>query len=822
MGRYATVIGIAALLCFQPSASANDSSPIRARDALVQLQRQGVAIVFSTDVVAADLYLDVPKLSLRAVRRELRRAGLRLVRSGRLWLVTKAGAPARVSALRLTSLAGMTIESADLVVDGRSVDVHRNGDGLFECSIPVGRRVTVNAPGHVPVVTTVETSGQEVFLEALPQTETVIVTGSRHRLPQRSRTGSSTQLTIEEMSLVPSLAGDSFRVANRLPGMSSVGVSAKPRIRGGLQDEVLILVDGVELIEPFHLADYQNLFSAIDDRTVGTVDVYTGGFPARYGNRMSGVVDVSTARRIDKPGTELGLSTFSAFVNTRGESPSGNTSWLASARRGNLDLLTRRINSTTGNPRYVDGFGRVGQRLNENAQLFVGSLVSRDDVTLRDNDEKSESDVDSRYAWMRLELTHSPALKSATVVTYTLSNRDKNQTSPADSEDSVGFLDYTEHTRKYAWHSDFSFTGDGHRMEFGAQAEYAKSEYDSAALIDRGELGAVLGEAQIKTFDIHENPDGWAGGIYWSGEFVVGDALTVQPGLRWDFQNYYLHSELADQISPRLGLKYRVRDNLALRMEAGRFYQPEAIHEMQASDGVDHFFAPQRADHFIGAVEWLPTPMWRVRAEAYRKRYSHPKTRYENIFDPFVLLPELEADRVAISPNRAKAAGYDLETSRLFSDALSATLRYSYMDADDHINGKWVSRRWSQQHTVNAIASWQRPTFSISAALAWNSGWLTSEPPASLGPGETLPIERLLNNAELGNYFSFDVSASKTWQLGRSKITTYADVTNVFNRHNAAGIDYDVSETDAGGFEFAPDHETLLPVVVTAGVRVSF
>ncbi|MEJ2131585.1 MAG: TonB-dependent receptor, partial [Gammaproteobacteria bacterium] len=620
----------------------------------------------------------------------------------------------------------------------------------------------------------------------------------------------------------PAMGGDSIRVATRLPGVSSVGVSARPRIRGGLQDELLVLVDGVELLDPFHLADFQSIFSTIDDRTVDAIDVYTGGFPARYGNRMSGVMEISTPEQANKPGTELGLSMFSALVNTRGKTESGDTTWLASGRRGNLDLLTNRINSRSGHPRYFDAYGRVGHRLNDKAELFLGGFFARDDVTLKDDEERAESDIDSRYTWLRLDLDHAPALKSASVLTYVWSNRDKEQLSPDEEQDSVGFLDYTQRTRKYSGRTDWSYSFAEHLMEFGAQLEYEKSAYDSSALIDRGDLSGLIGQSPIESFDIHEHPDGWSGGVYWSGEFAVTDALTVLPGLRWDFQDFYHHHGYTDQISPRLGLKYALLHNLHLRLDAGRYYQPEGVHEMQASDGVDRFYKPQRAEHFIAAIEWSPLPTWDVRVEAYRKQYGRTKARFENIFNPFVLLPELEPDRVLIAPTRARASGYDIETSRLFSDVMSASLRYSYMDADDRINGTWVSRRWSQQHTVNAVASWQFETFSVSAALTWHSCWRTSRPPNTLPADEEIALEDLLNNKELKGYFSFDLSASKAWQVGKSRITTYADVTNVFNMDNAAGVDYDIDEQNDGSYVFLQDDETLLPVIVSVGVLVSF
>ena len=50
-----------------------------------------------------------------------------------------------------------------------------------------------------------------------------------------------------------------------------------------------VLLDGVELIEPFHLRDFQGVFSAIDPRVVSGVQVYSGGFPATYGDALSGL-----------------------------------------------------------------------------------------------------------------------------------------------------------------------------------------------------------------------------------------------------------------------------------------------------------------------------------------------------------------------------------------------------------------------------------------------------------------------------------------------------------------------------------------------------
>ena len=67
----------------------------------------------------------------------------------------------------------------------------------------------------------------------------------------------------------------------------------------------------------------------------------------------------------------------------------------------------------------------------------------------------------------------------------------------------------------------------------------------------------------------------------------------------------------------------------------------------------------------------------------------------------------------------------------------------------------------------------------------------------------------MLNNFELPEYLSIDLSISRTWELGRSTLTLFADITNILNRDNLAGIDFDLDEED-GVFFFTPDEETLM------------
>jgi outer membrane cobalamin receptor len=759
-------------------------------------------------------------LTLPALRQALKVLGLQLQRIAEHWIIVSAGAGRQPTRLHIRSRDGLELQGIEAELDGETRTLTADGDGLYSVPATPGSQVVIRAQGHEPWAARFPDHAAEVVLIPIEVPENVIVTGTRHRLSSRNITGSLTSFTQDDLATVPSLGGDAMRAVAQLPGTSSVGVSAKPWIRGGLQDELLIRIDGIELLDAYHLADFQSVFSIVDDRSVAAVDVFTGGFPARYGNRMSGVMDITTGRDTAEPGTEIGISLFSLLANRHGTFNDGNTGYLTSVRRGNLDQVIAQVDSSLGTPRYYDGYGRLDHRLSATARLSAGALVTKDDVSLAEDETTARSAIDSRYLWGRLELDHGEGLTSASALSYTWSKRNKAQRDLDDDSGIGGVLDYHQALWKLGGRTDFSLQRDWMLMEFGIEAEYGRARYDSTATVDRGIIGALLGGGALAAHDIHVHPEGWSGGIYWAGEFPLMERWLVQPGIRWDFQDFGADGA-ANQLSPRLGIRYRPTQLLSLRLDVGQFRQPQGLHELQVADGEDRLFRPQRSDHYMAGLEWLISDAWEVRAEVYEKRYRYTRPRFENVFNPFVLVPELEPDRILISPERARARGADLEVSYRLSERASTTLGYSYMDAEDHLDGRWVSRRWSQRHSARALVSWQGDRLTAALALTWHSGWHGASLPPSIPVDAVLDTTRVLNSVELDDYVSVDASVSRTWHIGRSRVTASASITNLSNHSNLAGIEYDAEEVD-GMFVFDQERETLLPLVPSLGILISF
>ena len=113
-------------------------------------------------------------------------------------------------------------------------------------------------------------------------------------------------LTREDLENVP-FGEDIYRAVTRLPGVSAGDFSAKFTVRGGRNENVLVLMDGQQLYEPFHLKDVDGgVLSIVDVEAIEGIHLHTGGYSARYGECLNGVLDMRT--RNSEPGSARTLS----------------------------------------------------------------------------------------------------------------------------------------------------------------------------------------------------------------------------------------------------------------------------------------------------------------------------------------------------------------------------------------------------------------------------------------------------------------------------------------------------------------------------------
>ena len=671
-----------------------------------------------------------------------------------------------------------------------------------------------------PVTQESETVADVVL--ALPE---IVVTSSLHRLAY-TQTGTQTYLDRELATRIPAAAEEAVRITSRLPGTASGGVSSRNHIRGGEVNEVLFLLDGLRLYEPFHLKDFQSVASIVNSRAIDGIDFFSGAYPAQYGDRMSGVMNMSLRTPQKKTETELALSFFNTSVlslGTFGGDEKGD--WLVTARRGNLDLIADIINPDVGNPDYQDYLLHAGWAFNPRARLSANILVSNDKLTLNDADrgESANANYENRVLWLKWDADWNERLRSTTILSS--SSISDRRTGTLDLPDIVnGSLDDTREFDSVGLKQDWVYAPQRSWMvSFGIAGKHQDATYEFASTKAVAEpFDTILDNRPLEVRAIAAAPEGAQYAAYVEYRWQPRTSLTIDAGLRWDHQSYTT-AENDEQSSPRLSLLYRFDSGTEFRLAWGQFSQAQEINELQASDGIDTFFPAQRAEHVVANLQRRFYKDLHVDISYYRKSFRAVRPRFENAYDVLTLLPEIQFDRYRIDPMSAEAHGAELRLSKgSSSQQYFWWLGYAWSEVRDETAQGKVMRSWDQTHAVKAGISWRWRKWDFSGAGELHTGWPKTELIAVEvpNPDGTHSLDVTTTPPNSGRYSVFhtlDIRISRDYTLQHGDLTVFMEVSNLYDRDNQCCTEYSVA-TNTLGPELIAREGHWLPLVPSLGV----
>jgi len=649
--------------------------------------------------------------------------------------------------------------------------------------------------------------------------EEIVVASSRYSL-SADVPDAHTLLTQEEIEGLPRFAEDALKAVHRLPGAASNGLSGLANIRGGEANETLVVLDGLPLYDPFHLQLLLSPASLLDPRILSGLDVHAGGFTAEFGDRMSAVIEATSVRPEADRYYELGLSLFHAQALAAQRFADGRGQWLAAVRRSNLDEVADFVESEIGEASYVDGFGRVDYEFSPHTRGRLHVLLSADsaEVINAAETEFAEAEYRNSYFWATLEHDFSDALAASAILSYTEVSVDR--TGEVDEAGRrVGAVDDEREYDVLGLKLDGRYSTPRWLHRFGLELRRLSAEYDYASAV-RFEPGYPFPEAaELVTVRVLDpDPSGTHVAAYATSRVLATDRLAVELGLRWDTQTY-AETDSDRQWSPRINLLYQARDTTRLRASWGRYGQFQGINELQVEDGIDEFFPTQKADHAILGLEQELPAGFSLRVEGYRKDYRELRPRYESLFDPLSLVPELRWDRVRIAPDSARAEGVEWLLTRRSDDPWNGWLNYTWSRVRDEVQGDDVRRSWDQTHSVGGGLTWSDDGWQVTLAAAYHTGWPTT--PVRVVERDPAPdgIELGSRNSErLADFASVDLRVSRDFQLPRGDLTVFAEVTNAFNRQNPCCVDFSYGYDASGSLALDREYRHWLPLVPSVGV----
>jgi TonB-dependent receptor-like protein/carboxypeptidase family protein len=819
VGRSFAPVLVAGLLFLGGAAIATDAEAqsfppgIPLTEALRELQRRGLNLVFSSAVVRPEMIVreaprsEAPRAMLDEI---LAPHGLTVEESagGSLIVVAASAHPARStirgsvrSRAALVPLPGVSVGIA-----GRSISTTTDSAGRYEISGVEPGTYTVHArrPGFVieeraNVSVTAGASADVSFvLQPAPLArEEVVVHPSRITVLQEEP-GAPLALDREEVLRLPHLGADVFRTLSLLPGTTSNDVTAQFHVRGGRRDEVLVLLDGQELYEAYHLKEFDNALSLVAASNLANVDLTTGSFPSSYGDRMGGILDLSTITP-SKP-RQLRLSVSILNAQLEGSGTLGERGWwLASVRRGTTDLTGRMFGAE--DPVFWDAFAKVDYRPTTRQSARVNVLHSEDQLDFVESRGEEITRLDTSYDNSYLWLTHQIVLSDRLFVDTVLSGSrvDRNRRGFEDEDEKTfdvrDLRDLDVIGGLQSWNLQTSarnFLKAGFELRrFDARYDYFSfRRFDSPLALVRSEPR----EGEVTLNDRFRDDHVAA---YVSDRLRPLDPLTVEAGLRYD-----RHSLTDDSVwSPRVNAAWGVGRGSVLRVGWGWYHQSQRAYELLVEDGDTSFYKAERSEQWVAGFEHLfdaasAGPLRGLRAEVYTRRIRDPRPRYESLFEAFERFPEGELARIRVEPESGRADGFELSLQGTAGSRIDWWLNYGWATTDERVEGRDVPRSIDQRHTVNADVNYRLGRdWDVNVAWRYHTGWPTTPVSAEVRDGGVVPVLGPRNSDRLTDYHRLDARLSRRWQFRVGRLSAFIDVQNVYNRRNAAGQDVEIRDT---------------------------
>jgi hypothetical protein len=612
----------------------------------------------------------------------------------------------------------------------------------------------------------------------------------------------STDISRQNLEALPGLFQDAMRAVRYLPGVATNAISVRPHVRGGREDEVATYFDGVPLFEPYHYKDVQALLGTLDPETLSHMDFFSGVFPARYGNRMSGVLDMQPRTWDGQNFYALSQSDLYSEALTQGKLSTAPLQWLGAVRVGVVDFVSDLLDRNEVDPNFLDAVGRLQYDLTDHMSIAGGYLLLDDDLKAAFNSsvgapipgtdlrsvEQAQISYRDATGWLGWSFSPSDRAQLHAVLsrterhTHRFGSLDRIGSAAGSMEDSRHFGTTTarlEATVRLSEH--WGLVSGLEWYDYGADYRYT-----SRAMFNP-QLAAAFSRPTRLAVNTNLDIDGQAYASYVSALWALAPDVSLDAGVRWDGERYG-SAYRGNQVSPRVGVQYTHDSATVLRASWGRLSQTQRPDELQVEDGDDVFHRAEFAMQTAVSLERRLSSAVQLHVEAFDKRIEDPRPRFENLLDPIALLPEIEVDRVRIDPSSSRAVGTEVSLRWQASQAWSGWANYTWSEATDVIDGATVPRSWDQKHAAALGIAWRTSPWLWSSDVTWHTGWARNRLHAvSIDPPEL--VLNPLNVHKWPAYFSLDSRLSWAHRLPKGALELWGEVDNVTNHANPCCID---------------------------------
>jgi len=571
----------------------------------------------------------------------------------------------------------------------------------------------------------------------------VTITADRKEKQSESVKMSTVKLQVAQIKNVPSLLGekDVLKVLQLMPGVQkgSEGNSGL-YVRGGGPDQNLIILDDAIVYNASHLFGFFSLFNG---DALKSVELTKGGFPARYGGRLSSVLEMNMKEgNKEEWHGEGGIGIISSRMTVEGPLKKGKSSILLSGRRTYIDLLLRPVLAAakTENTGYYfyDFNAKVNYDFGRNNKLYLSGYFGKDKFYLKNNAGGVIENVGFLWGnttctlrWNHLFSNKLFANASAIYSSYKFGVYDKYKVIKENKE---YYAEYYSGIRDLSVKYDIDYIPNpNHWIKIGAISIFHRFKPHAFVELD------VPNNINIREISY---TDGVESGIYAEDTWQPFQSLKVNGGLR--FSHFLASKNQYHFFEPRLSLAWRLKNDFALK---GSYASMNQYIHMISGTGIslptdlwvpttDRVRPQQSRQLALGLVKDLQNPMLALSLEGYYKTMYHVIGYKEGA--SFIDIDEASSSvginwEDNVTAGRAWSYGIEFllqkKEGRL-TGWIGYTLSWTQMQFDSLNFGIKYYARYDRRHDISIVA-----TYKLSNRITLSGTWVYGT-----GNAVTLPL----------------------------------------------------------------------------------
>jgi hypothetical protein len=416
-----------------------------------------------------------------------------------------------------------------IIIANASTSATTDQYGFYSLTLPKGRHVlTIQGIGMKETrrqIILYSTGKLDIDMEERVTSLKEVIVSAQKLANVRSVQLGTERLTIKAIKQVPAVFGeaDILKAVLMLPGVKTVGeASTGFNVRGGSTDQNLILFNDATIYNPSHFFGF---FSAFNPEVVKDVELYKSSIPAKYGGRLSSVLDISSREGNKKnfAGT-AGVGMLTSRITVEGPIQKDKTSFIVGARTTYANWLLQFLpedykHSKAG---FYDVNLNISHQFNNKNNLYITGYISKDRFNLNSDTVYSYGNRNASIKWKHIFSNKLTMVLTGGYDYY-------NYTNNSERNDMNGYklkFDITQLNFK----GDFSwYVNANHTIDFGISSINYKlrpgtyEPYGSESLVAKDEVEAEHAQESA---------------AYISEKWNVTNDLSVQAGIRYSFYNY--------------------------------------------------------------------------------------------------------------------------------------------------------------------------------------------------------------------------------------------------------------------------------------------